>query len=288
MSLCLALSVVGDDAGSSLQETILFCQSEGVRLIDIRTIGGREAFSMPLWEATEVASAIENAGLRVQTLHPPLLNVPAGGPDTRVPQGDPKRDPLVYAFDLAIVLGAERIRVGSYQSLGDYRPADLFGKYERLVDLGSQYDVTAVVENEIGGNISSVRHQSEFFSAMARAIDPAEIPPRLKAMLNLADSRAVDCALTGDDLKVLAPHIEGVRAMDWSTASSKYVAVGDGDVPWRGDLARIIAAIAAVEEPPEQLSISVEARGQLDRARSLVRSIEAVRRLAAEFGLKVL
>ena len=75
----LALAVIGDEIGPSLDEMISFCQEHEVRRLDMRTVGGRNLLSMNLEEASSIARTIEKAGLQVPTFVSPLLKWPAEG-----------------------------------------------------------------------------------------------------------------------------------------------------------------------------------------------------------------
>ncbi len=153
----LALAVIGDEIGPSLEDMISFCQEHDVRRLDMRTVNGRNLLSMGLEEATAIARTIEKAGLQVPTFVSPLLKWPAAGKTAdgggKVdfafdPKDCPAEDPLIHAFDLAVVLGASRIRVFSHLRYPGYKPQDLFGRYERLIDLAGTYSVTVEIENE--------------------------------------------------------------------------------------------------------------------------------------------
>ena len=114
----LALAVIGDEISPSLDEMISFCTEHQVRRLDMRTVDGRNLLGMSLQEGGSIARRIEAAGLSVPTFVSPLLKWPAPGKegaDGKVdfafdPADCPADDPLVHAFDMATVLGAERIR----------------------------------------------------------------------------------------------------------------------------------------------------------------------------------
>ena len=187
----LALAVIGDEIGPSLDEMISFCQEHEVRRLDMRTVGGRNLLSMTLEEASSIARTIEKAGLQVPTFVSPLLKWPAEGTGTEGggkidfafdPKDCPGDDPLVHAFDLAIILGASRIRVFSHLRYPGYKPQDLFGRFERLIDLAATYSITVELENEPVCNIATVTDLAELFASMTQAMAPriqpvADEPP---------------------------------------------------------------------------------------------------------------
>ena len=175
----LALAVIGDEIGPSLDEMISFCAEHEVRRLDMRTVEGRNLLGLSLAEGTAIARRIEQASLVVPTFVSPLLKWPAPGKGTEGGKVDfafdpadcPADDPLVHAFDMATVFGAEKIRVFSHLRYPGYKPSDLFGRFERLADLGVTYSINVEVENEAVCNIGSVGELAEFFM---RDIDSPE------------------------------------------------------------------------------------------------------------------
>ncbi len=63
----LALAVIGDEVGPTLDEMISFCTENNVRRLDVRTVGGRHLLGMTLDEVATIARTIEQAGLSVPT-----------------------------------------------------------------------------------------------------------------------------------------------------------------------------------------------------------------------------
>jgi hypothetical protein len=194
----LALAVIGDEIGPSLDEMISFCHEHEVRRLDMRTVGGRNLLSMTLDEVSGIARTIEKAGLQVPTFVSPLLKWPADGKGAEGgtvdfafdPADCPGEDPLVHAFDLAIMMGAGRIRVFSHLHYPGYRPQDLFGRYERLLDLALTYSVTVEVENEPVCNIATVTDLAELFDSMAEAMAPNPLPPTFRPLIDIGNAWA--------------------------------------------------------------------------------------------------
>ena len=58
----LALAVIGDEIGSSLDEMISFCAEHEVRRLDMRTVEGRNLLGLSLDEGSAIARRIEQAG----------------------------------------------------------------------------------------------------------------------------------------------------------------------------------------------------------------------------------
>jgi sugar phosphate isomerase/epimerase len=291
----LALAVIGDEIGPSLEEMVSFCQEHDVRRLDMRTVGGRNLLGMSLAEATTIARTIEKAGLSVPTFVSPLLKWPADGKTADGGKVDfafdpadcPGDDPLIHAFDLATVLGAERIRVFSHLRYPGYRPEDLFGRYERLIDLAGSYAVTVEIENEPVCNMASVSDLAEFFSALTAAMKPVPLSTRLRPLVDIGNAWAMGKPPTDADIATLASRVDLIHLKDRDTTANRTVPLGDGDIPWANELQRLLAATAKVEEPVAEIVASIETHCPQDGRNATARSVAALRRLAGEIGVEV-
>ncbi len=167
----LALAVIGDEIGPSLEEMISFCAENDVRRLDMRTVGGRNLLGMPLDEVATIARTIEKAGLSVPTFVSPVLKWPMPGKEPAGGKVDfafdpatcPADDPLAHAFDVAVVLKARKLRVFSHLRYQGYQPFDLIPRFERLADLALTYSVDVEIENEPVCNIGSGAPPGPFF-----------------------------------------------------------------------------------------------------------------------------
>ena len=60
----LALSVIGDEIGPSLEEMISFAHEHGLKRLDMRTVGGRNLLGMTKDEIINISRTLEKAGLK--------------------------------------------------------------------------------------------------------------------------------------------------------------------------------------------------------------------------------
>ena len=291
----LALAVIGDEIGSSLDEMISFCQEHEVRRLDMRTVGGRNLLSMSLDEASSIARTIEKAGLQVPTFVSPLLKWPAEGKGTEGdgkvdfafdPSDCPAEDPLVHAFDLAIMLGASRIRVFSHLRYPGYRPQDLFGRYERLIDLAMTYSVTVEIENEPVCNIATVTDLAELFETMTEAMAPNPLPSTLRPLIDIGNAWAAGKPPSDAEIAALAPRTDLIHLKDRDSTAKRTVPLGDGDIPWARELERLLAAAATGSV--REIVASIETHCPQDGRNATARSVAGLRRLASEIGVEVI
>lgn len=291
----LALAVIGDEIGPSLEEMISFCHEHEVKRLDMRTLGGRSLLGMSLDEVAGIARAIEKAGLVVPTFVSPLLKWPAHGKaagEGKVdfafdPADCPAEDPLVHAFDMAIVLGADRLRVFSHLTYPGYQPKDLFGRYERLIDLAGTYSVTVEIENEPVCNMATISDLAEFFAALAEAMAPTPLPGNLRPLVDIANSWAIDRPPSDADIAALAPMVDQIHLKDRDTAARRTVPLGDGDIPWADELRRLLGETAKMKQPTREILASIETHCPHDGRNATARSVAALRRIAGEIGVEL-
>ena len=62
----LALSVIGDEIGPSLEEMISFAHEHGLKRLDMRTVDGRNLLGMKKEEIIKISRTLEKAGLTVK------------------------------------------------------------------------------------------------------------------------------------------------------------------------------------------------------------------------------
>jgi sugar phosphate isomerase/epimerase len=291
----LALAVIGDEIGPTLDEMISFCTEHEVRRLDMRTVEGRNLLALSLDEGSAIARRIEQAGLMVPTFVSPLLKWPAPGKTSDGAKVDfafdpadcPADDPLVHAFDMATVFGAEKIRVFSHLRYPGYRPSDLFGRYERLADLGGTYSINVEIENEPVCNIGSVGELAAFFTSMEEAMAPGLLPVQLRPLVDIGNAWAMGMPPTDAQIASLAPLVDLIHLKDRDTAANRTVPLGDGNVPWAAELTRLLTEAARAPDPAMEILASIETHCPQDGRNATARSVAALRRIAAEIGVEV-
>ena len=176
----LALSVIGDEIGPSLEEMISFAHEHGLKRLDMRTVGGRNLLGMKKEEIIKISRTLEKAGLTVPTFVSPLFKWPAAGKSVAGgkvdfafdPQECPAENIIDHAIEIAVILGAPHMRIFSYLRHNRFRPGDLKdGKdFTKLMNLAGHYDISIQLENEPVCNIGNVAELRAFF-------DPKEEAP---------------------------------------------------------------------------------------------------------------
>jgi sugar phosphate isomerase/epimerase len=232
----------------------------------MRTVDGRNLLAMTLREATAVADALKAAGLEVPTLVSPLLKWAAA--DKAASNG-----PVDFAFDLAAVLGASRIRVFSHLRYPGFAPDDLGPALDRLMDLAARHDVVVELENEPVCNLGSVGELADFFRTYGASSS------RLHPLVDIANSYAMKAPPTETDIAHLAPKVDTIHLKDRDFAGNRTVPLGDGDIRWADELTRLLAGVAA-----DEIVASIETHCPHDGRNATGKSVKALRRIAAEIG----
>lgn len=292
----LALAVIGDEIGPSLEEMISFCHEHHVTRLDMRTLGGRNLLGMTLDEVGGIARTIEKAGLSVPTLVSPLLKWQAPGKASAGgkidfafdPADCPAEDPLIHAFDMAVVLGAERVRVFSYLTYEGYRPSDLFGAYERLMDLAATYSMTVEIENEPVCNMATIGDLADFFGALADAVAPAMLAPTLRPLVDIGNAWAIDKAPSDADIAAIASRVDQIHLKDRDIKTRRTVPLGDGDVPWADELRRLLGEVGQAKHGAKEILACIETHCPADARNATSRSVTAFRRICREVGVELI
>jgi sugar phosphate isomerase/epimerase len=281
----LALAVIGDEIGPTLDEMISFCAENDVRRLDMRTVGGRNLMGMPLAEVAAIAQSLEKAGISVPTFVSPVLKWPRPGKEAAGGKVDfafdpttcPADDPLAHAFDVAIVLKARKLRVFTHLRYPGYQPLDLVPRFERLADLALAYSVDVEIENEPVCNVGSIAELARFFAAY-----PEPRSGAVKPLIDIANGWSIGAPPTDAEIEQLAPYVDAIHLKDRDMTAKRTVPMGDGDIPWADELRRLLSAVKV----PEVLA-SIETHCPDDGRNATARSVAALRRIAGEIGVEV-
>ena len=285
----LALAVIGDEIGPSLPEMISFCAEHGVKRLDMRTVDGRNLLAMTLAEVAAIADTLKSAGLEVPTFVSPLLKWPApnkASSNGRVdfafdPAQCPGQDVLAHAFDIANTLGASHIRAFSHLRYPGFSPHDLHDMVERLTAMARERNVTIEIENEPVCNLGSTAELARFFEALPKAMG-AGVEDRFRPLLDISNSYSMGAPPEATDIASLAPRVDMIHLKDRDFAAKRTVPLGDGDVPWANELARLLRDV----EAPEVIA-SIETHCPHDGRNATARSVQALRRVAREIGAEM-
>lgn len=309
----LALSVIGDEIGPSLDEMISFAHEHGLKRLDMRTVGGRNLLGMTKEEVIDISRRLEKAGLSVPAFVSPLFKWPAPGKSAgggKVdfafdPKQCPAEDPIDHAIEIAVILGAPHMRIFSYLRHPDFRPFHLTagGNFSKMMGLAGYYDITIQLENEPVCNIGNVAELASFFNPKQEEVEDQKVEEKeleaeeeeeeeeqpqekeviyLRPLVDIANAWATGERPSDDDIASLAPLVTAIHLKDRDLAAGRTVPLGEGNVPWPAELRRLLSGVEATE-----VLASIETHCPQDGRNATARSLAGLRRIAAEIGVEV-
>ena len=275
----LTLCLITDEVSPSLDEGLAFARAEGIGTIDLRVIDGRNVLALSRDELAGAAQRTRAAGLSVSCICTPLLKWSPPGKASQA-KGDQfgfelgDRAPgVVYAqaFEAAEVLGARNLRIFSYLAYDGYRVDDLRGPIDELLALAEKFDMKLHVENEGVCNIAGF--------AELEALVTAYRHPRLRALPDVANAYRTGLPPSSADLARLLPFTDILHFKDYANAARRFVAMGEGDIPFTA----LLAATLPAHELP--LMLTIETHAPSEPAPTTRRSVHGLRRMVDSLGL---
>ena len=275
----LTLCLITDEVSPSLDEGLAFARAEGIGTIDLRVIDGRNVLALSRRELADAGQRVRAAGLSVSCICTPLLKWSPPGKVSQT-KGDQfgfelgDRAPgVVYAqaFEAAAVLGARHLRIFSYLTYDGYGVEDLRGPIDDLLALAEKFDMKLHVENEGVCNIAGF--------AELEALMTAYRHPRLRALPDIANAYRSGEPPSAAALARLLPFTDILHFKDYANAARRYVALGEGDIPFAALLAETLPA----HEAP--LTLTIETHAPSEPVQTTRRSVHGLRRLVDSLGL---
>ena len=272
----LTLCLITDEVSPSLDEGLAFARAEG---IDLRVIDVRNVLALSLGELAGAAQRERAAGLSVSSVCTPLLKWSPPGKASQA-KGDQfgfelgDRAPgVVYAqaFEAAEVLGARNLRIFSYLTYDGYRVDDLREPIDALLALAEKFDMKLNVENEGVCNIAGF--------AELEALVTAYRHPRLRALPDIANVYRRGQPPSAADLARLLPFTDMLHFKDYSDAAQRFVAMGEGDIPFAALLGATLPAHAG------PLTLTIETHAPSEPAATTRRSVQGLRRMVDSLPL---
>ncbi len=169
------LSAFADEASPMLDEQLQALQAEGITLIELRGVDGKNVSALTLEEAAAVKQKLDAAGIRLSAL---------GSPYGKASLGEPFNEHLAlfkHGLELCRVLDCKRIRMFSFYpaegvSAEDCRD-EVLRRLEIMLTLSEEAGVQLVHENEKGIYGDDTQRNADllevFGDRLGFAFDPA-------------------------------------------------------------------------------------------------------------------
>jgi L-ribulose-5-phosphate 3-epimerase len=275
----LTLCLITDEVSPYLDEGLAFARAEILGTIDLRVVDGRNVLELSHHELGNAAQRIRAAGLSVSCLCTPLLKWSPPG-KTAQAKGDQfgfelggRRPSTLYAhaFEAAEILGARNLRVFSYLTYDGYKVGDLHDPLAELLVLADKFDMKIHVENEGVCNIAGFAELEALMLACPH--------PRLRALPDIANAYRRSVSPSSADLARLLPFTDILHCKDYANAAGRFVALGEGDIPF----AQLFAATLPAHTAP--LTLTLETHAPSQPAVTTQRSLFGLRRLLDALAL---
>ncbi len=275
------LSVITDEVSDSLEEAAAFALAQGLRHVELRTIGGINLMAMEDAEISRVRKALDRLALRVIAFASPLLKwgvsgEPAPGSvrthgyvaDRHAPPSDRYR----RAFEICRLLGADRLRVFTFLREPPPAPADLATALAELVTLSRQFGTKICVEHESVCSVGSIGEVDRFLAAHRQ--------PEIHLLLDPGNF-----AEAGDEPGVVPgpwrERVGHIHVKDFNPARRTFHPVGEGSVDFRSCFESLKAKDGIA------IGVSLETHCPQEKIAASTRSLQALRRLLGEIGIAI-
>ena len=234
------LSAFADEASPMLDEQIKALKEEGVSLIELRGVDGKNVSTLTLEEAVAVKAKLDAAGIRLSALGSPYGKASLGV------AFDEHLALFKHGLELCKALDCKRIRMFSFYPAEGVSPEDsreeVLRRLESMVSLAEEAGVTLVHENEKGiygddtaRNADLLQH---FGDRMGFAFDPANF---------------IQCGVKPiEAFDVLHNRITYMHIKDAFLSDGAVVCAGHGD----GNMSEILRRLNAERE--DEVILTVE------------------------------
>lgn len=167
------LSAFADEASPMLDEQIKALQEEGISLIELRGVDGKNVSGLTLEEAAAVKAKLDAAGIRLSALGSPYGKASLGV------AFDEHLELFRHGLEICKVLDCKRIRMFSFYPAGNVEDSreEVLRRLEIMLDLAEEAGVQLVHENEKGIYGDDTARNADllnaFGSRLGFAFDPA-------------------------------------------------------------------------------------------------------------------
>ena len=224
------LSAFADEASPMLDEQIKALKEEGVSLIELRGVDGKNVSNLTLEEAATVKAKLDAAGIRLSALGSPYGKASLGQ------TFDEHLASFKHGLELCKVLDCKRIRMFSFYPAGPVEEAreEVLRRLEIMLTLAEEAGVQLVHENEKGIYGEDTARNADllnvFGDRIGFAFDPANF---------------VQCRVnTLEAYEQLHDRITYMHIKDALLADGAVVSAGNGD----GHVAEILGRLNAERE----------------------------------------
>lgn len=169
--MIIRLAAFADEAGASLEEQITALKENEISLLEIRSVGGKNASNFTVREAEECHEKLAAQGIAVWSVGSPLGKACLNSDEKKY------NEKAEHVCQIAEILGAENIRGFSFYTLfKDSAQSKVIKRVKALVDIAASHSLNYCHENEkhiFGDTLERVKLLSQAIPEMKLIYDPA-------------------------------------------------------------------------------------------------------------------
>ena len=227
----IRLSAFADESGNSLEAQIAALKRNGISLLEIRNINGKNVMELTDDEAKAIKARLDEEGIKVWSLGSPI-----GKKDVTVSEEEYLAD-VKRGVELARLLGTENIRMFSFFKAYDNK--------EKVLDLMKK---TAEIGKAEGIKMCHENDKTLYGDTLARAKEVLDAAPGLYYVYDPANFIQVG-EKAADTLAELAPRAYYFHIKDVVAETGEVVPAGYGDGDLKGLVERITDDKVLTVEP---------------------------------------
>jgi sugar phosphate isomerase/epimerase len=272
----ILLSGYGDEISEDLEQQLNVLAGEGIRYIDLRSVGGKNILQWTDQEAAQIRKRLDECGFKVNSISSPI------GKSNITEDFTPRLKEFRRAVELSKFFGTPYIRIFSFypprgESPWKYRE-EVLRRIKELTRIAEREKIILMLENEkkvYGDNGERIRDILQSVNS-----------PNLRFAFDTANFVQSQVLPMTDAYPLVEPYIAWVQMKDALVNSGKPVPIGEGDGQIRDFLRELkkknYSGFVSVES-------HLEPEGKFagySKAQLFVVNVRALKRLLEEAGLK--
>lgn len=167
----IRLSAFADESDNSLEGQIAGLKRNGISLLEIRNINGKNVMELTDEEAKAIRARLDEEGIKVWSIGSPI-----GKKDINLSEDEHLAD-AKRGCELAKILGADNIRCFSFYNVVDEAThAKMLDLLKKFVAIGNEYGIKMCHENDkglYGDNLSRTKDVLDHTPGLYYVYDPA-------------------------------------------------------------------------------------------------------------------
>lgn len=229
----IRLSAFADESDNSLEGQILGLKRNGISMLEIRNINGKNVMELTDEEAKAIRARLDEEGIKVWSIGSPI-----GKKDINLPEEEHLAD-AKRGCELAKILGAENVRMFSFYNVADDAThAKMLDLLKKFVKIGNENGIRMCHENDkglYGDNLSRTKEVLDATPGLYYVYDPANF-------LQVGEKSA-------DTISQLADRAFYFHIKDVVSETGELVPAGFGDGNIKGLVSRITEDKVLTIEP---------------------------------------